>query len=312
MIRGLKLAVLLSVLAHQTAYSQTQRPADFGLIDYPVNNPVPIGEGWNWVKNRGIKASCIKGGVAEYSGSIVQLAYQRVVDTASIMHSLSVNTAAKAAFIAGSANASASFSNSVETTGYHEMVIATVAVSNSRASSTALGGLTALPGGEVDFPGGKILPIATNSAAVEIAKEHLKDAKNNPRRFRQRCGDGFVGMVSLGGILTVLYDFDARTEDERREIRANAAGRYGSYSGSTSMAATLKKFESRNQLKIFYARSGGGSGTPLPITLAELDDEIGRFAADVAARPLTTTLSVIPYTEVSNWPASGPDSRIHC
>lgn len=280
-----------------------------GVFDYPLNHPADIGTGWNWARGSAILGTCLKvPRLAENIGVVERLNFTRVTDETSILRALSVNASAKVMYAAGRAKGSVNFARQVKKTGYHETIVATATVSSKRRYLSASG---ASPNGQaapIDLGDTVFLPLKIEPASASLTDKWADLKAAQIPSFRQDCGDGFVSAITLGGNISILYDFTVKTESDRTEISANVSGSYANFSGNASLNRTLDKFSRNGQLKISYSKSGGG-GRPIPITLAALRGELSNFSRSVGRAPIAMSLTITPYEQIPGWPMQINSSR---
>lgn len=120
--------------------------------------------------------------------------------------------------------------------------------------------------------------VLTRLRMAEFAKAKMSD----PDAFRRACGDHFVEGMRTGGQFTAVVRFSARSEEYKRQLDANLAGKISEfYSGSLSFSQMLKSLSSTSNFTIEVLRKGASE--PLP-SLNDLDAYARSFPTKVSPK----------------------------
>jgi hypothetical protein len=281
----IKLAFLLLLLP---AAAMAQIPISSSRIaDYPLDG-VSLGGGWLSVAGTKTLGRCIIFQPRIDPAQDQSMTFVSVRDKDSLMQALEVSAEfqAKTAFGAG-ASGKAEFAKRVE--------IKSDFLSISVQATVRQGAQF------VDAPNG--------SGSVRLTDEMAALARRSPEQFLSVCGDSFVASLQAGAQLSALLTFKTTSREEQETIRASVSGSYIAVSASASVSNTLKTYSERNQLEIVYHHAGG-SGSPLPVTEAELLDRIRALPSDAAAAPQNWSLGLRRYDTLPNWPRNRSDWKL--
>jgi hypothetical protein len=280
------------------------------VITYP-DEGVTLGTGWDTARNKKTNSNCVKADVISDTGEDKLLTFKRIIDSDSLMRSLSVSAEGKASSIVGSSvTASASFSKSVTLNSEDinisanaivvrgtEYLIPTGTKDQFRDAKTArVEALDVIPTIVRSVSGGEI--------ALTPDKQDL--ATNNKAQFLTDCGDGYVAAVIKGGSIEAAYAFSSKEAKEREDFATAMSGSFPGGSLAGSVKSVLDHYAKSTQLKIVYHQLGG-SGDKLPITQQELETKIQNLAADTAKAPRSLRIIVVPYSDLPNYPIPADD-----
>lgn len=99
-------------------------------------------------------------------------------------------------------------------------------------------------------------------------------------RFKEKCGSGFIGLITSGGEFYALYQFASSDEKELEQIEAKASFSYGVAKGSVDFEEKVTQLSEAANLSVdFYVK--GGSETLAPETAQDAIDTALTFRAKV-------------------------------
>ena len=110
-------------------------------------------------------------------------------------------------------------------------------------------------------------------------------------RFRNLCGDGYVGELIGGGEFNAVINIETSSTAEREAISASIGGSYMAFSGSAEFSKTVQAATSGKDVRIYSFRRGG-NGTPIAITLNDISTQASQLPQLVkdSAVPLRATI----------------------
>jgi len=105
---------------------------------------------------------------------------------------------------------------------------------------------------------------------------------SNASQFGSRCGDRYVGGVLLGGEFYGLITVQTQSQTDRDEVSAAVRGSYGPFNANASITVETREALASHQTSITGYKSGG-TGTPLPLTIEQMQALAAGFPAEVQA-----------------------------
>jgi|GEM_PF-4839207 len=200
------------------------------------------------------------------SGQTVRFSLQKVEDFASLSKSLGID--ASASFNAGGAvSASMSFAKSVDINSYSIYVLVKVHVLNSRLR---------MPGVEL------------NQTSYNLLEQQ------GPDKFREKCGDEFVNSFDSGGELYGIVQIKTKSSRHQKDISAEIAGSYGSFSASAEFEDKLKKIAKSQTMQVYVFRKGGPAAS-VNYDTKKLIKEATEFPLTIEQSPATFNALTIDY-----------------
>lgn len=309
----------------------TRAPID---VVYPASGGASLGSGWDTLQHQKTQAVCIVGDTQQDKGQFKSITYQRIVDTDSLMRSLSVSAEAKANLMQGaSVSGSVAYAKRTQVDTESVNIVANAVVIQGAEHVVPTGSLSLLSAELLNVPA--LAGFPTSSAGSDAVLETLRNkvpvskrgeltrsvlraigggqimltpemarlAHHNPAQFRQQCGDGFVASLISGGSIQALYAFASRQSQDREDITLKMSGSFPIGSGSTSLTSIVEEISKHTKVTLTYNQLGG-NGDPLPITQSELEGKVNALPEIVAASPSPMRMTVIYYENLPNFPFS--------
>ncbi len=280
----------------------------------PVNG-VELGMGWDSIKGEVVPNVCIQFSPIRSSGQDITLTMKEVSDKSEIMDSLNVSAevSVKTMFAEGSAQASFAKDSTLSSSSTTLMLKATVEngeifVGPLESSGIPRSAYPLIPEDTLaQSPKVKPSPIVADSIPISL-KKWAADIKMDEYKFRQSCGDYFVGSISSGAEMISTISFDSTSSQQNAEISAAIKGKYGAVSGSASAKETSKEALEKTNLAIGYIQVGGGSGL-IPIDKDDIKAKLQKLALEANNNPKFHNMELRSYKELPEFSDIDIDDR---
>ena len=289
------------------------------VADYPATG-VQLGNGWDSFIGSKTTSACIVAASASDSGQRRWVTFSDIVDTSSLVNSLSVSADAKiSSIMGGSGSASVSFSRTVSIStsnsnvGVNVWIIegAQYAIPPSDVSRVnqdlATEAAKAASEGFKSPTSAQLTPVLLNQGAIQLKASYSKLARMHPLDFRRECGDAFVSMVRNGSGLIGVASASTHTESEHSDFKAAVHGSFGISQVSASVQSSMDHMQSEGRVSLDYTQVGG-QGLPVATSLNAFKDlvvQIGQQAKPETAAPYQIALT--KYSSIRGYP-SGTES----
>jgi len=274
------------------------------LVEFPEQDPVDLGIGWNTRTGNKVSNVCIDFQALQRQYQDKRLTFEVVNDNESLANALKVSVAAKFKTVIGaSGSAAASFARSTKfsSASTHIAVLAEVFESPSYVAP-----VTGVP------PNVAVATAAPKNSRVNLTdfyrgnsvslKPDLRTlAADNREEFYRQCGDSFVAVIHRGARLVGNMAFAETTSEERQQIEASASGGTSIWSVEGSLSSSLERYNSANRLTINFAQFGGSGGN-FPLNREGLLDAIRKLPQDASQFPRPFTMIVQRYDSLPGWP----------
>jgi hypothetical protein len=204
-----------------------------------------------------------------------------------------VSAAAQVSFLAGGADAKASyiashqFSNSTSTISVYATVeqrqyIAPAGISlNDTGAAPDLGA----------------------SGGIELTKAALKLARQNFEKFHKECGDGFIAVLIQGAELTGTISIQDWNQADSSTLQGAAHADAFGANVSATLDSLIKSTTSGHGFSLDFMQVGG-SGTTSPTDADSLVAAVKALPSAAKSAPFIFHVIVRDYRTLSNWPTN--------
>lgn len=260
------------------------------LLEFPVENPVSLGTGWNFVENKKTLQNCIAHDVSSLDFQDRRAHLSVVEDHESLADALEISVTAKYRAVLSNFSASARFVTSTKF--------------EARSTNVAIMA-------EVDEGPKFVVPISTGNPRssvgqeiknVRLLPEFVDLASNDIDEFYRQCGQGFVAVVHSGARINAVLTFSNTTLTEHETISASLSGGGGGASFSTSFQRTMDNYSQSERFNVSYLGLGGAADT-IPLSKEGLISAVEDLPKVSSAAPRPFTMIVQRYEELPNWPS---------
>lgn len=287
-----------------TASQPAPRQLQGTVIDFPNDNPVELGWGWDQRNSGAIRQSCID--FRESKGNFIdkRLNLQSSNDHDSLSKALNISVAGKmSAMGGGKFSASASFAHNASFVASAEHIAMLAEVSTAPRFVAPINGPDPVVSALERSPdGGAVAMGRFYQGTMVRLKPPLRElAEKKPVEFIKQCGTGFVAVIHEGARVNALLTFRDMEETDRKQIKAAAKGSGGGYSMNASMDSLIEKYRKSQKLEIKFEQRGG-SDKALPMEKEALMSSISGLPLEAAAHPRPFTMVVQAYDTLPNWP----------
>ncbi|MDF3067335.1 MAG: hypothetical protein K0R38_2936 [Polyangiaceae bacterium] len=211
---------------------------------------------------------------ANVGGQEVTYTLSKVESSEDLQKKLNIDASASASFLIGSADAKFSFAETTKTSSTAVTLLASVKVRNTSWT---------VP------PGVKFHP-----DSVDLLK--TADLK----RFRERCGDGFLHSYTTGGEFHAIVQIQTSSAEETQKINASIEGSLFTASGSVEFNRYMESVV-KNASTVVNSYQVGGTGietTPCRDVKC-VADRVVAFTTAVSKHPVVISAEVLPYDVLS-------------
>lgn len=274
------------------------------VIEFPNQDPVELGWGWDDRRTGAVRKSCIEFRRAQENYVDKRLTLQLANDHEALSRALNVSVAGKMSTMAGAKfSASASFAHnaSLSSTGEHvamlaEAMTAPEFVAPVNGPDPTVSGLSTSPDrANVDMRS------FYRGGAVSLTQPMRQLAQNNPAEFVKQCGTGFVAVIHRGARVNALLSFREIESKDRQEIKIAAQGSGGGYSMNASMGNLVEKYSKNGKLEIKFEQLGG-SDKNFPMDKTALLEAVSGLPGEAVKQPRPFMMVVQRYSSLPNWP----------
>ena len=327
---ALAISVFVPSLAKAQVNSQTLH------FDYPAEQVVVIGQGWNTESGRATASRCVDGSVYAVPGSATSIELKSVQTAFELAQSLEFGSTTKLNGIVGKGSSQDLFKQSASINGAFANV-AGIVIINTRMG---LGPKKIGPdSGDADLinqaPGSIVVGSTAwsrmrsnqpqdidegSGADISLLPDKRALAKSDPEKFRKQCGDTYVSLVVLGGRLSALISFFSVDLGLQLEISNKLSGNVavgGSIDEnmSASMKAAFKQGRVTYRLNFLGPTPTGGScdlsdsskfSSCLMATMQSFVEAASPKKGQTLS-PIAVTVS--RYEALANWPGGDLDVR---
>ena len=216
-------------------------------------------------------------------------------DASSYFQQTGVSAAAQVAFLAGGADAKASyiashqFSNSTSTISVYATVeqrqyIAPAGISlNDTGAAPDLGA----------------------SGGIELTKAALKLATQNFDKFHKECGDGFIAVLVQGAEITGTISIQDWNQADSSALQVTAHADAFGANVSATLDNLIKNTTSGHSFSLDFMQVGG-SGSTSPTDADSLIAAVKALPSAAKSAPFTFHVIVRDYRTLPNWPTNVP------
>lgn len=285
-----------------------------GIYPYPQSG-AQIGQGWDTFNSATTTISCVTVEAAKLEQTSYALSVEQIMSTYSLLRT--VESSISVSYKGGGARGSASFSQSRSRQlkaddqnilfNYESLDGGTFAVApgNSRSSLADDAALkTILSGSKVNdriVDAYLAQPMRFGGGGIHLTEEAQALLKDDPKRFRLRCGEGFVGAIHRGIRIQLLLTQTGASTAERERLKATlSASGYGA-SGSASYATSKAEDTSMQKLGYRVFQEGGIPAKP-NVNLTEVKalklQDILPTTEQLLTNPTAFRVIVIPYANI--------------
>lgn len=272
------------------AWAQDAEEESAVLLEFPVENPVSLGTGWNFVENKKSLQSCIAHDVSSLNFQDRRAQLSVVEDHEALADALDVSVTAKYRAVLSNFSASARFvtSTKFEARSTHVAIMA-----------------------EVDEGPQFVVPTAVDNASsdveqqiknVRLLPEFVDLASNDIDEFFRQCGQGFVAVIHSGARINAVLTFSNTNRKEHEAISLSLSGGGGGASFSASFQRTMDSFSQAERFNVSYLGLGGAADT-IPLSKEGLISAVEELPTVSAAAPRPFTMVVQRYEDLPNWPS---------
>ncbi len=264
------------------------RPASTAAVEV-VEAPetgINLGWGYNTFDAIPVPTICVEFSEGSEPAQSRYMTMHEVSDSYEVMQHMGMSAEASVKFIGVEASGKAAFAKDTNITGFSSTFVLNATVDNGVRYTTpprAREGTT-------------LSGIRLNKEALALARKRDLD------EFKHLCGNSFVSAVYSGAKLTAVLTMAASSHTEQERISAEMSGSgwgakfKASYeedkkSGSTSESMDLSIFQT------------GGRGDEIPASRDDLMEKLKTLSALAYDAPKDFRIAVMPYEQLSNWPA---------
>jgi hypothetical protein len=300
-------ASVFALLVSTSFYAVGQPERVDGLfVEFPEQNPVNLGVGWNTRTGEKVPRVCIDFQSAERKYQDRRLTFDLINDNASLANALKVSISAKFKTVTGAGgSAAASFAKSTRFSSASTNIAVLAEVFQSPLYVAPTTGtqpnspqsIVAVTGGTVDlsaFYGGN---------AVSLKSDLRQIASTNLGEFYRQCGDSFVAVIHQGARLIGNMTFNETSKEEREQLEVSVSGGAATWNVEGSLSNSMEKFNSASRLTINFAQFGGSGGN-FPLNREGLLKAIEELPKASESAPKPFTMIVQRYDSLPSWPSS--------
>jgi hypothetical protein len=113
-----------------------------------------------------------------------------------------------------------------------------------------------------------------------VRLEAVAEFKKDRDAFVRKYGDAFVRAVYTGGLLSMIYQLDFETTEEKNEFQVSAQGQYGNAKGGASLHTKLLKSATHASLSLQAIASGVDHAPPVFVGSQGVDKTTGKIKAN--------------------------------
>lgn len=211
---------------------------------------------------------------ANVGGQEVTYTLSKIESSEDLQKRLSIDASASASFLIGSADAKFSFAETTKTSSTAVTLLASVKVRNTSWT---------VP------PGVKFHPDA-------VALLKAADLK----RFRERCGDGFLHSYTTGGEFHAIVQIHTNSAEETQKINASIEGSLFTAKGSVEFNKYMESVVKNSSTVVNSYQVGGAGIESTPCRDVKcVADRVVAFTTAVAKNPVVISAEVLPYDVLS-------------
>lgn len=268
-------------------------------VEYPQNGAV-IGQGVILSYGTASTNVCITGRATSTNPGgdppqVSTISIRNNNDASSYFQQTGVSAAAQVSFLAGGADAKASyiashqFSNSTSTISVYATVeqrqyIAPAGISlNDTGAAPDLGA----------------------SGGIQLTKAALKLATQNFEKFHKECGDGFIAVLIQGAELTGTISVQDWNQADSSTLQGTAHADAFGANVSATLDNLIKSTTSGHSFSLDFMQVGG-SGTTSPTDADSLIAAVKALPSVAKSAPFTFHVIVRDYRTLPNWPTNVP------
>ncbi len=291
--RYLKYGVLAAITAalscNECGWAQQTEPAATLTLEFPIDSPPSLGDGWGITENRRKLQSCV-------SFTKKTLNYQdkraRVMvseDYESLARALEVSISAKYNGAVSNFSANAGFVNNSKFSAHSLNVAVFAEVTQGPEYAAPL---------EVDAKAGGVIAA---SKKVTLLPDFAKMAETDIVGFRRQCGDGFISTIKSGARINGVLTFRDVTREESQTITAAVGGGGSAGSFSAAFKSVMQKYDDAKRFNVDYLGLGGADDT-IPLTKEALLLAVEKLPEKTKVAPRPFEMVMMRYDELPNWP----------
>jgi hypothetical protein len=207
---------------------------------------------------------------ANTGGQEVIFALDKVESMQQLQDSLKISASAAANFLIGGGEAKFAFSESTHFAETSTTLVASIIVRNTSWT---------VP------PGVKLHP-----EARDLLRTH------NLRRFRERCGDGFVHSYTTGGEFYAVIQIEANNLKEKQDITSHVEGHYLTVEGSADFRKAMESLNKGRSITVTSYQVGGDPADTTPCDSVEcVAERIDSFTTAALQKPVPFAVEVLNY-----------------
>ncbi|WP_157386334.1 hypothetical protein [Rhizobium leguminosarum] len=272
MNRSLARAITFLFLFASTQASIAQEDELFRTVPLDNNVGFEVGRGYDILKGNP-RADCVDRSVVQdhpsFGPNSATFHSTRIENSEQLDRALSVSASASVQAGSWGGSASAAFSNSLSVTSY---------------------GLTYLVSSEVDGKGDSIRDVKLKDRYLKLISS---GKASSLARFRDICGDGYIGEFTMGGLFQAVVQIHTRSQAETESLAATVGASFTMASGSASFSSSLKKIATTNEVKIWTFQRGGAG--PIPLTPDEMAAKAAALPDSVKSAATPTQAAIFSY-----------------
>lgn len=294
--------------------------------DYPQGGAA-LGQGWNTNQLTLTQSKCVDGStVKTQPGQQTMVKLERVSSKFDFDTSMSVSVDSQVKALVGDTTDKTSFSAGIR---FNSAYLNISAVSTVDAGSLALSPQGDSDLNQVSSERISLLPIALDTQAwqsipdgsdvenksIRLGEKYAQMAKDDLQKFRRACGDGYVASIAQGGQMTALLTFTTTDASAQASYESSLSGAFAASSVGSKMKGKLDTAVASNSLK-FNMLTIGGIDTGLDCNGTEDKPDTGclwkalsKFPTEVHKHPRFLSMTIMPYTELENWPGGVLDIK---
>lgn len=136
--------------------------------------------------------------------------------------------------------------------------------------------------------------------ALELARKQDKLAS-----FRRQCGDSFVQAIYGGAELYGLVTISSDVTNSSKQFSESISGSYSFVQANQSFEESINEIDKDAKTTVTFFQVGG-SGGAIASDRAGFVEKLQKLTREAAETPKHTSLAVLPYTQLANWPSDKP------
>jgi hypothetical protein len=288
------------------------QPFNSARVQYPADEGVQLGQGWDMFLNKKVNSTCIDfKGAQRDNYETAELNLQEVTDEetrdATLNMTFTIEGGASYAGYGGKGNSSLTKNSFSHFYSKDVLVVGHATVSNGAAfvapDADPVPAPSTLVGAQKStVKRSQSQEPASGFRSVTLSADLNKLWHEQFEKFRSKCGDGFIASINYGTDFYGLYTFhivDKKTRDQL-ETAVKTSGGYAGFTagGSAAISQLIVQESNAGRLAIEYVQRGGKITDDLPTDLDSLKSKIKTLGKEAWFGPKPIYMVVVPYSQL--------------